>query len=337
MASVNCDAPVVLEGELLRVTVNPLVGGTITAIEHVGLGASVLGRTPWEPEAGPAASHAAPDEGVWLRHYGGGWPVLFPNGGDACEFGGVFHGFHGEASIAPWEVAVDAAVVRLTRRFVTVPVEMRRELAVAGGLLTIRETLRMLGERPFKAMWGHHPTFGSDLLDGAFEVQSGARNITIDDRYDSDANPLKPGATGRWPSVPGKKGSFDLSRPVGNVAALAYLQDFESPWMSIRRLDGFVGAALSWDPTVFPHAWLWYELGGTAEPPWCGKTRLIGLEPNTTWPGTGLADADRRGGRLMTLLPGAEITATVRLNVFKPEGAVLGVDATGYAISKPAA
>ena len=41
---------VVLESEALRVTVNPQVGGTITAVEHKGLGASVLGTTPWEPE-----------------------------------------------------------------------------------------------------------------------------------------------------------------------------------------------------------------------------------------------------------------------------------------------
>jgi hypothetical protein len=334
MADMNRGDPVVLESELLRVTVDPAVGGIIAAVEHKGLGASVLGRTPWKRETSPPQFIAAPDELAWLKYYGGGWPILFPNGGDACEFAGVFHGFHGEASIVPWEADVDGAVLRLTRRFVTVPAEMRREMTVAGELLTIRETLRMLGSQQAKVMWGHHPTFGSDLLDGAFEIQSGARNVMIDDRYDPDANPLIPGAIGRWPSVPGKRGSFDLSRPVGNVAALAYLQDFDSPWVAIRRLDGFIGAALSWDPAVFPNVWLWYELGGTAEPPWRGKARLIGLEPNTTWPATGLADVEQRGGRLMTLQPGAEITGTVRLNVFKPDGAVLGVDATGYAISK---
>ena len=36
----------VLESDLLRVTVTPQIGGTITAIEHKGLGASVLGTVP---------------------------------------------------------------------------------------------------------------------------------------------------------------------------------------------------------------------------------------------------------------------------------------------------
>jgi hypothetical protein len=295
------DGPVVLESEALRVTVNPLVGGTITAIEHKGLGASVLGTTPWEPEVTTPDSFAAPDERIWLTRYGGGWPLLFPNGGDACEFDGVFHGF---------------------------------QMTVTGELVTVRERLRMMGTQPVKVMWGHHPTFGSDLLAGPFEIQSGARHVTIDDGYDPPLNPLRPGAVGPWPLVPGKTGPFDLGRPQGRVAALVYLQDFASPWMSVRRLDDSVAAALSWESAVFPYAWLWYELGGNAEPPWEGKTRLIGMEPNTTWPATGLADANRRGGRLMTLQPGTEITTAVRLHVFKPEGSIQDVDAAGQAIFK---
>jgi hypothetical protein len=258
---------------------------------------------------------------------------LFPNGGDACEFEGAFHGFHGEASLAPWEAEAEAGAMHLSRRFTTVPIEMHRQLTVEGELLAIRETVRLVGAQPVRVMWGHHPTFGSDLFEGPFEIQSGAGSVVIDDRYDPVTNPLKPGAVARWPLAPGKAGPFDLSRPQRPMASLACLQDFENAWVSIRRLDDSIGMALSWDAGIFPCAWLWCELEGTAEPPWCGKTRLIGVEPNSTWPANGLAEAARRGGRLLTLQPGAEVTATVRLNVFKPEGGVRGVDARGYAIS----
>jgi hypothetical protein len=324
----------VLQNEQLRVTVTPEVGGTITAVEHMGLGASVLGTVPWPTEGTPLAPDAARDETIWLTRYSGGWPVLFPNGGDACEFEGVFHGFHGEASITLWEVtAAEHTRLGLARRFVSLPVEMHREIALEGDVVAVRERVRMLGDRPARAMWGHHPTFGSDLLDGPFEIQSGARSVTVDDGYDPPGNPLIAGAKGSWGSIPGKQGPYDLGRPEGRLAALAYLQDFASPWISIRRLDDSVGAALSWDQTIFSCAWLWLELGANEAPPWGGRTRLIGLEPNTTWPANGLAEADRRGARLLTLRPGAEASAWIRLHVFKPRGAVRGVDAEGRALA----
>jgi hypothetical protein len=57
---------------------------------------------------------------------------------------------------------------------------------------------------------------------------------------------------------------------------------------------------------------------------------VIGVGPNTTWPANGLAEAEQRGGHLLTLQPGKEVRTEVRLQIFKPAGAVRGVDpATG--------
>jgi hypothetical protein len=319
-----------IASDKIQVTVNPLVGGTITAITHKGLGLSVLGNVPWDAVEAPIGSLAARDEMEWLTRYTGGWPLLFPNGGDACTADGVFHGFHGEASIAPWLVVASKSTLRLSRRFFTVPVQMERELTVEGELLTIREKVRMTGSRPIKVMWGHHPTFGSDLLAGPFEITSGARNVTVDENYDPSANPLLPGATGLWPIVAGKAGPFDLGRPAGAIAAMAYLHDFEAPWIALRRLDNAIAIALSWDAERFPCAWLWYELGGTKEQPWHGRGRVIGLEPNTTRPGMGLADATRRGSPLLGLYPGQELSTELRLNVFRPAGAIGSQDGGGW-------
>jgi hypothetical protein len=180
-------------------------------------------------------------------------------------------------------------------------------------------------------MWGQHPSFGSDLLDGPVEIQSNARGFMSDEHYDAPANPLRPGGKGRFPMVPSKTKNalFDLSRPREPLSAMTCLADFSEAWVTIRRLDDAVGVALSWDETVFPYAWLWFELGGIADEPWNGKTRLIGVEPNTTWPANGLAEAEDRGGRLLVLKPGKDVTASVRLQVFKPSGAVRGVNPDG--------
>ena len=309
---------IVLESTGLRVTVAPLLGGTITSIVHRASGASVLGTVPWHPRPGPAATLAAPDENAWLPYYTGGWPILFPNGGDACTFDGVFHGFHGEASLAPWEAETSQGGMRLRRRFDSVPVEMVRDLSLDGDAVAVRERVTMHGDRPIDVMWGHHPTFGSDLLAGPFEIGTSAGRVLVDDRVDPPLNPLRPGTTSPWPTVVGKGGPYDLSRPIGPMTAMAYLLDFPTPSASIRRLDGTIGVELSWDDAVFPCAWLWMELEATQDAPWIGRTRLIGIEPNSTWPGNGLADTRRRGARLLTLQPGSTIDTWVRLRVFRP-------------------
>lgn len=327
-------APVILESRDLQVTITPQIGGTITRITVKASGLDVLGQVPWPVTDAPIASGAARDEPEFLTRFTGGWPLLFPNGGDACDFDGVFHGFHGEGSITPWGVdAVSSDRLILTRRFDIVPVTMRRELRVDGDLLIMNEHLSMTGERPIEVMWGHHPSLGSDLLAGPIEITSGARKATVCTSHDLATNPLRLGAQGAWPIVEGKSGPYDLSRPQEPMASLAYLLDFDDAWIAVRRLDNQVAVALSWDKSRFPCAWLWYELAGNPDEPWRNQTQLIGIEPNTTWPAWGLAKAKQAGGALLCLNPGDELETTLRFQVFTPTGPVTGLDGEGRALA----
>ena len=332
MTGTTPDDPVVLEGGALRVVVDPLIGGIVLSIAHTGLGAEVMGRTPWDAVRVPYVSASPEDELGWLTRYAGGWPLLFPNGGAGCIFEDVQHGFHGEASLAPWQVETSDAALRLSRRFFTVPVTMERTLAIEDDVLVLDETVRMEGVRPRRVMWTHHPTFGADMLADEIVIETSAGTVTADEGYDPPANPMQPGATGAWPTLPGKAGPYDVSRPRAPAASVAYLSDFDRAWVALRRLDGRVGAALSWDSALFPCAWLWFELAGLDAAPWHRRAHLIGVEPSTSWPATGLADIDRRGGPLLTLKPGDVVRTTLRLHVFRPQGPVQGVDARGRAV-----
>lgn len=317
---------VTLESASLAVTVKPQLGGTITAVRHKPTGLAVLGRVPWRSVDAPLPGPAARDEPEWLTRYSGGWPLLFPNAGDACTVRGTFHGFHGEASIAPWEAEEkDGGTLVLSRSFTTVAATMRRTISVVGGTMTIREHVSCAGARPVEVMWGHHPTFGSDLLAGPFEITCGARHVRAEAHYDPPANPLAPDATGAWPLLAGKAGGrIDLAHPRAPWASVAYLTEFAAPWAAIRRMDDAIAVLLEWDGTAFPCAWLWCELAGTAEAPWDGRTHLVGIEPNTTPCALGLGESLARGAPVLQLTPGATLSASIALTVFTPAGPVTG-------------
>jgi hypothetical protein len=83
----------------------------------------------------------------------------------------------------------------------------------------------------------------------------------------------------------------------------------------LTRIDGAIGVALSWDAALFPTAWLWQELGGSATPPWFGRTRVIGIEPFTSWPGHGLATIAERTGTQLRLGAGERRDTALRLHV----------------------
>lgn len=302
---------VTLDNGTLRATVTPGLGGTITALRHLPTGAELLARTPWQTTSDPL--DFAPDEATWLTRFCGGWPVMFPNAGDACEDGPVRHGFHGEGSVAPWEAVASGHAVTLSRRFQAVPATMTRHLAIDANRLTVAETVT--AHAPCTVAWGQHVTVGGDLLSGPLTLATSARCLYACASFAPPASPLLPGAVGPWPTLPGRQGEVDLSHPPEGAALLACLADLgPAPWASLTRADG-LQVRLDWTADPWPLAWLWVETGGTIDPPWNGQARMIAIEPCTTWPATGLSAARAAGGPLLTLAKGetrcAQITLTV--------------------------
>ena len=196
----------------------------------------------------PYVSASPADELAWLTRYPGGWPLLFPNGGAGCTFEGVQHGFHGEASLAPWEAERKDGALHLVRRFFTVPVTMERAISLDDDVLVVDETVHMEGAQPVRVLWNHHPTFGAELLADDFTIETSA-GCGHGRRYLRSAS--QSAATGRHggrgPPCPERPGTCDLSRPKAPFASVSYLSDFDRAWVALRRLDGTIGAALSWD------------------------------------------------------------------------------------------
>ena len=286
------------------------------------------------PVDAPIGGFAARDEAHWLTRYTGGWPLLFPNGGDACTVDGVFHGFHGEASISPWEATVSRQSARAHA-----PVlhgagrDASRAHASMSDMLIVRERLRMHGTASDRRDVG--PSSDLRLRSSRRAISRSRRVREARDRRRG----LRPAAGIRFCPAPSALGRYSRARRDRSISAgrRSRLQrwpishDFEAPWAAIRRLDNAVAVALSWTRERFPFAWLWYELSGTAEAPWHGRARVIGIEPSTTRPAYGLAVARQKGSPLLRLEPGDELTAELRLQVFRPIGGIARLDESGRA------
>lgn len=308
-------APMAVENGILGLRLTPQLGGTITSLRHLPSGAEVLAQTPWPTVSDPLAF--APDEATWLTRFGGGWPVMFPNAGDACEDGRVRHGFHGEGSVAAWEAEQNGHSLVLTRRFQAVPVTMVRRITLVGNRVEVTE--RVTAEGPCTVVWGQHVTLGGDLLTGAVTLATSATGLAACASYAPPASPLIPGARGDWPQLPGHDGPVDISCPAERAALLACLLDLgPAPWASLSRVDGLT-VRLDWSADPWPLAWVWVETGGTTDAPWHGQARMIAIEPCTTWPATGLAAARAAGGPVLTLGAGETRHASITLTVLSPD------------------
>lgn len=315
-----------LQSEALTVTVTPGKGSDITSIIHHPTGQETLWQSPW---GGRPSGYALPESDsvdAWMQGFAGGWPVMVPNASSACIHRGIRHSFHGEASLAPWDWALDGEALTLRLAFYTLPLIMTRRLSIDGDLLLVEETLTNDGVEPVELIWGHHPSFGGALLDGPARLTSGARKVTADGNPDERGNAILSGHESDWPHTLDRDGKpLDLRTPLEGEHGMAYLHDFTEGWAGLTRTDGALGIALSWETTLFPTAWLWQEMGSSKGGPWFGRGRVVGIEPCTSWPGIGLAATVEQGRHLLTLAPGERRETALRLHVFTGLGEIAGI------------
>jgi hypothetical protein len=300
----------------LAVALLPGKGCDIVEVVDRSSGVDVMMRTPWGFGRPPVASSTSFER--WLEAYSGGWQVLLPNGGDAVsELGGEW-GFHGEAGIIPWRVdAEEPAAARLSARLISAPLELERELRLAGRSLEICERVRNAGDEPIEVMWGHHPAFGAPLIEPGAVIATDARTFTADSRAPGAG--LEPGARSAWPHAAlAGGGTIDLSviPPAAEArAVLGYLGDFEHGTYTIANARLGLAATLEWPLELFPSAWFWQELNATPGYPWFRRLYTTAIEPNTTIPGQGIARARAAGGSLLTLAAGGTREARLALTL----------------------
>jgi hypothetical protein len=290
----------------LAVALLPEKGCDIVEVVDSRTGVDVMLRTPWGFGRPPVAASSSFER--WLEAYSGGWQVLLPNGGDAVDDGhGIEWGFHGEAGIAPWRVERHGAdSASLATALVSAPLELERDLRLVGRALEIVERVRNAGDAPIDVMWGHHPAFGVPLIEPGAVITTSARTFVADSRAPGAG--LAPGARSHWPHAAlADGGTIDLSviPPAAEArAVLGYLTGFERGEYTIANARLGLAATLAWPLELFPSAWFWQELAASPGYPWFGRLYTTAIEPNTTFPGQGIARARAQGGVPLALAAG---------------------------------
>jgi len=335
-------AAVILENDSIAVTVLPGKGADIYELVSRPDGIDVLWKSPWGLLP-PGGVHAAADSATaWLEAYEGGWQEIFPNGGAANMYRGVELNFHGEASLASWDYEITAehggvAEVRFSTRLRRSPFFVERTMRIEAGrpVLQVRERITNQGRETLDAMWGHHPAFGAPFLSGACRIDTNARTVHADDEIGGPLNPLKKGATFRWPHGERDGVMTDLSLVAGPDdpphETMAYLTDFtgEHGWYGITNTELGLGVGLVWPKAVFPYAWFWQEMHASPGFPWYGEVYVIAIEPFTSMPGQGLTKVIEKTGTQVSFPAGQSFEVEFAAVLYHAREAITGIDPDG--------
>ena len=325
-----------IENDLIAITIALDKGADIYRLIYKPKRMDVMWKAPWGmKEAARGFDSAADSLTAWLEAYAGGWQVLFPNGGFANTYKGVELGYHGEASMKAWDCEIltdsaDSIEVKLALRLARSPFSIERWMRLDAGspILRIRERISNHAGEPMDCMWSHHPAFGAPFLSEHCVIDTDARILQSDDRYEGAANPLKLGTEYAWP----RAGSLDLSTippPDQPRDLLGYLKDFESGWYSItNRALGF-GIGFTWDADVFPYAWFWQELNSSPGFPFYRCSYVIAIEPASSIPGHGLSAVMESTGSHLTLQPGESRDFELNVVFYESSAGVEHIDDAG--------
>lgn len=311
------DSPVLIESRILSVLIDPGRGSDVLSLVHKASGVELLFATPWRERAdeireGRSAVTSTGSMETWLEQYRGGWQTLCPNAGAPRSVGGAPFGYHGEASVTSWRV-VDRRTDGLTLRtsLFSVPVSIEREIDVEDGVLRITDSLTNMSSRRIRFDYAHHPAFGGAFLGEGCTIATGAATFIND--FEAGIAGVEPDSRHAWPFAAGADGATtDLSvvtRDDAGRSVFGWLTDFAGHWASVTAGELGLTARLEWDGTHLPYAWLWQELGSTADWPWYGRARAVAIEPSST-PTSG-----PRRQSFLTLDPEARIRIPISLTV----------------------
>jgi hypothetical protein len=249
---------VVLENAKLRVTVLAGKGTDVVEFNYKPLD---LDFAPISP--GGVRIPRTDQGDAFMDHYPGGWQEVLPNGGVPSRHAGASYGQHGEVSLVPWDHAIErddqeGVTVAFEIALRTVPLRLTKRLSLDRATPELRIDETLANESDVEV----------DVMWG-HHIAFGPPFLSDETRVDA-------------PVELGQAGSID------------YLEGLDGYTIG----DDRIGLRVRWDARTMPYLWVWQEHGATRSYPWWGRLRTVGLEPFSSYPTDGLAEAVRNGSAL---------------------------------------
>lgn len=318
-----------LEHELLRVGILLDKGADLFEFTYKPRDLDFLWQSPIPMRAPFVATSALP-EGAFHDYYYGGWQEVLPSAGWAEQpYLGTYQGLHGEVSLLPFEAQVeedspDRVSLRVQARCYRSPLRLERVMAIRREVCALFITERLANESPeeFAVMWGHHPALGEPFLDDSCVVQTPAKTARV---LAYHRNSLwEPGDAYTFPMVKNRRtGALQdvtrvLPKETRSVDVVSFW-DLNEGWYALTNRRRRVGFGMAWDRRLFKCLWMWQVYGGHTDYPWYGRTYNCALEPFTSWPPAGVANAIQNGTALI-LAPHQVIETTLVAVAYEGDG-----------------
>lgn len=304
-------ALVILENELLRVGILAGKGADVIEFNYKPRDLDCVWLTPGGVRNPTDYLSTYPDPlATFLDYYPGGWQEIFPNGGSPTTVLGAQFGQHGEVANLPWDYVVtddheDEVAVRFSVRTQKMPFTLSKEFRLRAGEPSLVLSERLINESSIRlpAMWGYHLAYGHPFLRPGcrLHLPDGVTVIPHPEAINPAGRRVRGDRTAQWPIVEGTTGEpVDLSvvPAPGEPSEMLYLTGFAAGWYEVERPDLRLRIRVEWDCERLPYLWFWQEFGASTEYPWYGRAYVIGLEPFSSYPTSGLATAIANGTAL---------------------------------------
>jgi hypothetical protein len=276
-----------LENAALRLTVTR-EGGHIAEIFDKAAGVNPLWSPPWpsvEPSAYDVARHpeyGGNAESKLLAGILGHNLCLDLFGGPSPEEAAAGMTVHGEASVAPYEIAAAGDELTLRTELPAAQLRFTRWIELHARAVRIVEIVENLGVCDRPIAWTQHVTLGPPFLErGSTEFRAPATRSKVFEQPFGAHDRFPAGAEFDWPFAPPE--GEDLRRFTAHPHSNAYTTHLMDP----ARDDAFFVAfspahrlafGYVWKRADFPWLGIWEENCSRTAPPWNGHTLARGME-----------------------------------------------------------